>query len=103
MLTRAGFCPRALKLAHATCSCVCWQGKQRVLRRDSVVRVELAELSAELDLDILSRLGSLSQAFSYRPTQRTGSDRIQVKHLVQLLHLNQCNTGKINSKIYDFY
>uniref|UniRef100_A0A8C7R265 Autophagy related 2A n=1 Tax=Oncorhynchus mykiss TaxID=8022 RepID=A0A8C7R265_ONCMY len=32
------------------------QGLQRVQRRDSVVRVELGELSAELDLDILSRL-----------------------------------------------
>lgn len=68
---------------------VCWQGKQRVLRRDSVIRVELAELSTELDLDILSRLGSLSQAFSYCPTQSTGSDRVQVKCLVQLLHLNK--------------
>ncbi|XP_037531173.1 autophagy-related protein 2 homolog A [Nematolebias whitei] len=55
------------------------KGKQRVLRRDSVVRVELAELSAELDLDILSRLGSLSQAFSYCPTQSTGSDLIQTQ------------------------
>uniref|UniRef100_A0A3Q2ZNR7 Autophagy related 2A n=1 Tax=Kryptolebias marmoratus TaxID=37003 RepID=A0A3Q2ZNR7_KRYMA len=52
------------------------KGKQRVLRRDSVVRVELAELSAELDLDILSRLGNLSKAFSYCPSQATGSGLI---------------------------
>ncbi|KAM8909877.1 autophagy-related protein 2 homolog A [Spinachia spinachia] len=45
------------------------KGKQRLVRRDSVVRVELAELSTELDLDILSRLGKLSTAFSYCPTQ----------------------------------
>uniref|UniRef100_A0AAX7UT46 Autophagy related 2A n=1 Tax=Astatotilapia calliptera TaxID=8154 RepID=A0AAX7UT46_ASTCA len=43
--------------------------KHTVLRRSSVVRVELAELSAELDLDILSRLESLSKAFSYCPNQ----------------------------------
>ncbi|XP_071783211.2 autophagy-related protein 2 homolog A [Centroberyx gerrardi] len=48
------------------------KGKQRVVRRDSVVRVELAELTAELDLDILSRLGSLSKAFSHCPTQTAG-------------------------------
>uniref|UniRef100_A0AAQ5YFL5 Autophagy related 2A n=1 Tax=Amphiprion ocellaris TaxID=80972 RepID=A0AAQ5YFL5_AMPOC len=48
------------------------KGKQRVVRRDSVVRVELAELCAELDLDILSRLGSLSKAFSHCPSQTAG-------------------------------
>uniref|UniRef100_A0A8C8IND0 Autophagy related 2A n=1 Tax=Oncorhynchus tshawytscha TaxID=74940 RepID=A0A8C8IND0_ONCTS len=46
------------------------KGRQRVLRRDSVVRVELGELSAELDLDILSRLESLSRACSHS-TKRT--------------------------------
>lgn len=63
-------------LRHAMCVC---QGKQRVVRRDSVVRVELAELSAELDLDILSRLGNLSKAFSHCPTQTTGPGLIQVQ------------------------
>lgn len=58
---------------------VCSKGKQRVLRRDSVVRVELAELSAELDLDILSRLGSLSKAFSHCPSQNCGQGLIQVE------------------------
>ncbi|XP_024239083.1 autophagy-related protein 2 homolog A [Oncorhynchus tshawytscha] len=48
------------------------KGRQRVLRRDSVVRVELGELSAELDLDILSRLESLSRACSHCPTQTGG-------------------------------
>lgn len=56
-----------------------WQGKQRVLRRDTVVRLELAELSAELDLDILSRLGSLSKAFSHCPTQTAGQGHTQVE------------------------
>ncbi|XP_043982946.1 autophagy-related protein 2 homolog A isoform X1 [Gambusia affinis] len=55
------------------------KGKQRVLRRDSVVRVELAELSAELDLDILSRLGSLSKAFSHCPSQNCGQGLIQTQ------------------------
>ncbi|CAG5990205.1 unnamed protein product [Menidia menidia] len=53
------------------------KGKQRVVRRDSVVRVELAEASAELDLDILSRLGSLSKAFSHSSTQTSTSGLIQ--------------------------
>uniref|UniRef100_A0A4W6EXS9 Autophagy related 2A n=1 Tax=Lates calcarifer TaxID=8187 RepID=A0A4W6EXS9_LATCA len=55
------------------------KGKQRVVRRDSVVRVELAELSAELDLDIISRLGSLSKAFSHCPTQTAGPGLIQTQ------------------------
>lgn len=58
---------------------VCLQGKQRVLRRDSVIRVELAELSAELDLGILSRLESLSRAFSHCPSQNCGPELIQVE------------------------
>ncbi|XP_031604987.1 autophagy-related protein 2 homolog A [Oreochromis aureus] len=53
------------------------KGKQQVLRRSSVVRVELAELSAELDLDILSRLRSLSKAFSYCPNQTPGPGLVQ--------------------------
>uniref|UniRef100_A0A4W5KU93 Autophagy related 2A n=1 Tax=Hucho hucho TaxID=62062 RepID=A0A4W5KU93_9TELE len=48
------------------------KGRQRVVRRDSVVRVELGELSAELDLDILSRLEPLSRACSHCPTQTGG-------------------------------
>lgn len=57
---------------------LCWQGKQRVVHRDSVVQVELAELSAELDLDILSRLGSLNRAFSHCSTQTPTSGLMQV-------------------------
>lgn len=60
------------------CVHVFLQGKQQVLRRSSVVRVELAELSAELDLDILSRLESLSKAFSYCPNQTPGPGLVQV-------------------------
>uniref|UniRef100_A0A4W5NJF9 Autophagy related 2A n=1 Tax=Hucho hucho TaxID=62062 RepID=A0A4W5NJF9_9TELE len=48
------------------------KGRQRVVRRDSVVRVELGELSAELDLDILSRLEPLSRACSHCPIQTGG-------------------------------
>uniref|UniRef100_A0A8C5E1K8 Autophagy related 2A n=1 Tax=Gouania willdenowi TaxID=441366 RepID=A0A8C5E1K8_GOUWI len=55
------------------------KGKQQVLRRDSTVRVELAELSTELDLDILSRLGSISKAFSYCPTQAAASGPTQMQ------------------------
>ncbi|XP_041653204.1 autophagy-related protein 2 homolog A isoform X2 [Cheilinus undulatus] len=55
------------------------RGKQRVVRRESVVRVELAELSAELDLDIISRLASLSKAFSHCPTQTTGPGLMQTQ------------------------
>uniref|UniRef100_A0A3Q3LIC3 Autophagy related 2A n=1 Tax=Labrus bergylta TaxID=56723 RepID=A0A3Q3LIC3_9LABR len=55
------------------------KGKQRVVRRESVVRVELAELSAELDLDIISRLGSLSKAFNHCPTQTTDPRLMQTQ------------------------
>ncbi|XP_056294879.1 autophagy-related protein 2 homolog A [Pseudoliparis swirei] len=55
------------------------KGKQRVVQRDSVVRVELAELSTELDLDILSRLGKLSKAFSHCPTHTAGPGLMQTQ------------------------
>ncbi|XP_061541277.1 autophagy-related protein 2 homolog A isoform X1 [Phycodurus eques] len=55
------------------------KGKQRVVRRDSVVRVELEDLSAELDLDILSRLGNLSKAFSHSPAEPAGPDNLQTQ------------------------
>uniref|UniRef100_A0A3P9I7C6 Autophagy related 2A n=1 Tax=Oryzias latipes TaxID=8090 RepID=A0A3P9I7C6_ORYLA len=55
------------------------KGKQRVVHRDSVVQVELAELSAELDLDILSRLGSLNRAFSHCSTQTPTSGLMQAQ------------------------
>uniref|UniRef100_A0A8C4NVQ3 Autophagy related 2A n=1 Tax=Dicentrarchus labrax TaxID=13489 RepID=A0A8C4NVQ3_DICLA len=60
--------------------------RRRVVRRESVVRVELAELSTELDLDVLSRLGSLSKAFSHCPTQTAGPGFIQVEpHIHELV------------------
>lgn len=59
--------------------CFVLQGKQRVVRRDSVVQVELAELRAELDLDIFSRLGNLSKAFSHCPSQNTQPGAVQVQ------------------------
>ncbi|XP_034036800.1 autophagy-related protein 2 homolog A isoform X2 [Thalassophryne amazonica] len=55
------------------------KGKQRVVRHDSVVRVELAELSAELDLDIINRLGNLSKAFNHCPTQSAGAAHTQTQ------------------------
>lgn len=57
------------------------RGKQRVVRRDSVVRVELAELRAELDLDVFSRLGNLSKAFSHCPSQNTQPGAVQSTEL----------------------
>uniref|UniRef100_A0A3B4V0L1 Autophagy related 2A n=1 Tax=Seriola dumerili TaxID=41447 RepID=A0A3B4V0L1_SERDU len=67
------------QLHYSLCEKHLRKGKQRVVRRDSVVRVELAELSAELDLDILSRLGSLSKAFSHCPTQTAGPGLTQTQ------------------------
>ncbi|XP_062331921.1 autophagy-related protein 2 homolog A isoform X1 [Osmerus eperlanus] len=55
------------------------KGKQRVVRRDSVLKVDLGELSAELDLDILSRLGHLSRAFSFCPTETGGPVHTQTQ------------------------
>lgn len=68
-----------MSLEVYVCMCMCYKGKQRVLRRDSVVRVELAELSAELDLDVISRLGNLSKAFSHCPSQTVGPGLTQVE------------------------
>lgn len=68
-----------------------WQGKQRVVRRESVVRVELAELSTELDLDILSRLGSLIKAFSHCPTQTAEPGLIQVEPHSCFSHHKEAN------------
>ncbi|XP_034545669.1 autophagy-related protein 2 homolog A isoform X1 [Notolabrus celidotus] len=55
------------------------RGKQRIVRRDSVVRVELAELSAELDLDVISRLERLSKAFSHCSAQPAGPGLMQTQ------------------------
>ncbi|XP_054648110.1 autophagy-related protein 2 homolog A isoform X2 [Dunckerocampus dactyliophorus] len=55
------------------------KGKQRVVRRESVVRVELEDLSAELDLDVLGRLGNLSKAFSRIPAENVGPDNLQTQ------------------------
>ncbi|KAJ8405135.1 hypothetical protein AAFF_G00321260 [Aldrovandia affinis] len=51
--------------------------KQRVVRRDSAVRVELGELSTELDLDILGRMDSLIQAVSHGPPPTHGHIQLQ--------------------------
>lgn len=39
-----------------------------MVRRDSSLRVELGELSSELDLDILGRLEDILQALSHCPS-----------------------------------
>lgn len=93
---------------------LCWQGKQRVVRRDSVVQVELAELSAELDLDILSRLGSLNRAFSHCSTQTPTSGLMQVIlqstfrsseiiHRKKMFLINRKKTYVLNSCNYSHY
>uniref|UniRef100_H3DHC2 Autophagy related 2A n=1 Tax=Tetraodon nigroviridis TaxID=99883 RepID=H3DHC2_TETNG len=53
--------------------------KLRVVRRESVLRVELAELRTELDLDILSRLQRLSKAFGHCPTQTAKPGLVQTQ------------------------
>lgn len=63
-----------------------WQRKLRVVRRESVLRVELAELRTELDLDILSRLQRLSKAFSHCPTQTSKPGLVQVELQSHLSH-----------------
>ncbi|KAJ0002898.1 hypothetical protein NQD34_008047 [Periophthalmus magnuspinnatus] len=55
------------------------KGKHRILRRESVVRIELAELTAELDLDILSRLSNLSRSFSHCPSQSPSPGQTQTQ------------------------
>ncbi|KAG9346482.1 hypothetical protein JZ751_006793 [Albula glossodonta] len=54
--------------------------KQRVMRRDSVMRLELGELSTELDLDVLIRLDRLTQALSHGSPQTEGHGHSQVQH-----------------------
>lgn len=63
---------------HICVPIVSRQRKLRVMRRESVLRVELAELRTELDLDIFSRLQRLSKAFSHCPTQTTKPGLVQV-------------------------
>ncbi|KAJ8338027.1 hypothetical protein SKAU_G00369930 [Synaphobranchus kaupii] len=51
--------------------------KQRVMHRDSTVRVELGELSTELDLDILNRLDLLMQTLNHGPPPNEGLIHLQ--------------------------
>lgn len=57
------------QLHYSLCEKPQRKGKQRIVRKESGVRVQLAELTAELDLDIFSRLSNLSKAFSHCPSQ----------------------------------
>lgn len=52
--------------------------KQRVVRRDSSLHVELGELTTEVDLDIISRLESIIQALSHNPSQLNKPTNTQV-------------------------
>nr|XP_057915994.1 autophagy-related protein 2 homolog A isoform X2 [Doryrhamphus excisus] len=55
------------------------KGKQRVARRESALRVELEDLSAELDLNVLARLRNLSAAFSHIPAENAAPDALQTQ------------------------
>lgn len=55
--------------AFSCCSVLQSGSKQRIVRRDSSLRVELGELTTEIDLDILGRLDSITQALSHCPNQ----------------------------------
>ncbi|XP_066504657.1 autophagy-related protein 2 homolog A [Hoplias malabaricus] len=55
--------------------------KQRVVRRDSSVRVELCELTTEVDLDTLGRLHSIIQALSHCPNQSSKPSPTQTQLL----------------------
>ncbi|XP_028824130.1 autophagy-related protein 2 homolog A-like [Denticeps clupeoides] len=50
--------------------------KRRVIRRDSTLRVEFGELTAELDLDIIGRLELLSQSLSSVSEKDTPSNSL---------------------------
>ncbi|XP_035267111.1 autophagy-related protein 2 homolog A [Anguilla anguilla] len=54
--------------------------KQRVMRRDSAVRVELGELSTEVDLDVLNRLDLLTQALSHGTPPNEGHAHSQTQY-----------------------
>ncbi|XP_076143716.1 autophagy-related protein 2 homolog A [Alosa pseudoharengus] len=62
--------------------------KQRVLHRESVLRIELGELTAELDLDIIGRLDCISQSLSstdsHSPT-KTQTQCIEQRSSLSLL------------------
>lgn len=50
-----------------------------MLRRESVLRIVLEELTAELDLDIIGRLDGLSQSLSSTPDSRDSPTKTQVR------------------------
>ncbi|XP_018592791.2 autophagy-related protein 2 homolog A isoform X2 [Scleropages formosus] len=53
--------------------------KQRFVRCDSTLRVELGELTTELDLDMLNRLDRLTQAFTLGVSQSEGHVHTQAQ------------------------
>lgn len=57
--------------------------RRRVIRRDSSLRVELGELSSELDLDIIGRLEVILQALRHCPAspQRNKAQAAEVTKL----------------------
>uniref|UniRef100_A0A6Q2Y6F5 Autophagy related 2A n=1 Tax=Esox lucius TaxID=8010 RepID=A0A6Q2Y6F5_ESOLU len=57
------------------------KGKQRLVRRDRAVRVELEELTAELDLDVMTRLEPLIRACSPSKTGEPPNPQSQSSEL----------------------
>lgn len=80
--------------------CVSQQRKLRVVRQESVLRVELAELRTELDLDIFSRLQRLSKAFKHCPTQTAKPGLVPVGLQFRLSHNDAVYIQKINYSVF---
>lgn len=80
--------------------CVSRQRKLKVVRRESVLRVELAELRTELDLDMFSRLQRLSKAFSHCPTQTAKPGLLPVGLELCSSHNHIVYIQKVNDSVY---
>lgn len=89
-----------LLYAYLWVFCVSRQRKLRVVRRESVLRVELAELRTELDLDMFGRLQNLSKAFSHCPTQTAKSGLVPVGLELCSSHNHTVYIQKVNDSVY---
>uniref|UniRef100_A0A6Q2ZCK0 Autophagy related 2A n=1 Tax=Esox lucius TaxID=8010 RepID=A0A6Q2ZCK0_ESOLU len=61
------------------------KGKQRLVRRDRAVRVELEELTAELDLDVMTRLEPLIRACSPSKTGEPPNPQVRLRSAFSVL------------------
>uniref|UniRef100_A0A3P8XT52 Autophagy related 2A n=1 Tax=Esox lucius TaxID=8010 RepID=A0A3P8XT52_ESOLU len=61
------------------------KGKQRLVRRDRAVRVELEELTAELDLDVMTRLEPLIRACSPSKTGEPPNPQVELRSAFSVL------------------